>query len=54
MANSQHMFGEAMDIRIDGVTASELCAFFKEQPEVRYTYEINGTNVHFDIPTVGR
>lgn len=54
VANSQHMYGEAMDIRIDGVTASELCAFFKEQPEVRYTYEINGTNVHFDIPPVGR
>lgn len=54
VSNSQHMYGEAMDIRIDGVTASELCAFFKEQPEVRYTYEINGTNVHFDIPPVGR
>ena len=54
VANSQHMYGEAMDIRIDGVTASELCAFFKEQPEVRYTYEINGTNVHFDIQPVGR
>jgi hypothetical protein len=54
VANSQHMYGEAMDICIDGVTASELCAFFKKQPEVRYTYEINGTNVHFDIPPVGR
>ena len=54
VSNSQHMYGEAMDIRIDGVTASELCAFFKDQPEVRYTYEINGTNVHFDIPPVGR
>lgn len=54
VVNSQHMYGEAMDIRIDGVTASELCAFFKAQPEVRYTYEINGTNVHFDIQPVGR
>jgi hypothetical protein len=54
VANSQHMYGEAMDIRIDGVTASELCAFIKEQPEVRYTYEINGVNVHFDISPVGR
>jgi peptidoglycan hydrolase-like protein with peptidoglycan-binding domain len=54
VTNSQHMYGEAMDIRIDGVTASELCAFFKAQPEVRYTYEINGTNVHFDIQPVGR
>ena len=48
--NSQHMYGEAMDIRIDGVTADELLAFFQAQPEVRYAYKINGTNVHFDIP----
>lgn len=54
VANSQHMYGEAMDIRIDGVTADELLAWFQDQPEVRYTYKINGTNVHFDIPPVGR
>lgn len=54
VANSQHMYGEAMDIQIDGVSAPELCAFFKSQPEVRYTYEINGTNVHFDIPAGSR
>lgn len=51
VANSQHMFGEAMDLRIDGVTADQLLAFFQEQSEVRYTYKINGTNVHFDIPS---
>ena len=50
VANSQHMYGEAMDIRIDGVTADELLAFFQQQPEVRYCYKINSTNVHFDIP----
>lgn len=50
VANSQHMYGEAMDIRIEGVTADELLAFFKKQPEVRYCYKINSTNVHFDIP----
>lgn len=49
VANSQHMYGEAMDIRIEGVTANNLYAFFKAQPEVRYTYKINNTNVHFDI-----
>lgn len=54
VANSQHMYGEAMDIRVDGVTADELQAFFQSQPEVRYAYKINGTNVHFDIPAVGR
>lgn len=50
VANSQHMYGEAMDIRIDGVTADELLAWMKQQPEVRYCYAINSTNVHFDIP----
>ena len=54
VANSQHMYGEAMDIRVDGVTADELLAFFQSQPEVRYAYKINGTNVHFDIPAGGR
>lgn len=50
VANSQHMYGEAMDIRIDGVSANDLYSFLKKQPEVRYAYKINGTNVHFDIP----
>lgn len=50
VANSQHMYGEAMDIRIDGVSADSLLAFFQDQPEVRYCYKINSTNVHFDIP----
>jgi hypothetical protein len=50
VANSQHMYGEAMDIRIDGVSADTLLAWMKKQPEVRYCYAINSTNVHFDIP----
>lgn len=54
VANSQHMYGEAMDIRIDGVSADELLAFFLAQPEVRYAYKINSTNVHFDIPKGAR
>ena len=50
VANSQHMYGEAMDIRIDGVSAERLLSWMKQQPEVRYCYAINSTNVHFDIP----
>lgn len=50
VANSQHMYGEAMDICIPGVSADRLYSFLKQQPEVRYTYKINNTNVHFDIP----
>lgn len=54
VANSQHMYGEAMDIRIEGVSGDELLAFFLRQPEVRYAYKINSTNVHFDIPKGAR
>lgn len=54
VANSQHMYGEAMDIRITGVSGDRLLAFFTSQPEVRYTYKINDTNVHFDIPKRAR
>lgn len=50
VANSQHMYGEAMDIYIEGVTADQLLAWMQKQPEVRYCYKINSTNVHFDIP----
>lgn len=48
--NSQHMYGEAVDIAIPGVTASQLVAYFKSQPGVRYTYAINNSYVHFDVP----
>lgn len=48
--NSQHMYGEAVDLRIDGVSAADLLAFIKRQPGVRYAYAINSTNVHIGIP----
>lgn len=54
VANSQHMYGEAADIRADGVTADELLAFFQGRPGVRYTYKINATNVHVDVPKGSR
>lgn len=50
VANSQHMYGEAVDLRIEGVTADRLLAFIQKQPGVRYAYKINGTNVHVDVP----
>lgn len=50
VANSQHMYGEAIDLRIDGVSAEELRQFVSTQPGHRYSYCINSTNVHFDIP----
>ena len=54
VSNSQHMYGEAIDLRIDGVSSEELRQFVSSQPNHRYSYCINSTNVHFDIPKVGR
>lgn len=54
VANSQHMYGEAVDLRIEGVSSDQLLAFILAQPGVRYAYKINGTNVHFDIPKGNR
>ena len=48
--NSQHMTGEAIDLRIAGVSAEKLLAFLQQQPELRYAYAINETNVHLDVP----
>ena len=50
VANSQHMYGEAIDLRIDGVDSETLRQFVTTQPGHRYSYRINSTNVHFDIP----
>lgn len=52
VANSQHMYGEAIDLRVEGVDAETLRQFVSAQPNHRYSYCINGTNVHFDIPPV--
>lgn len=54
VANSQHMYGEAIDLRIDGVDSEKLRQFVESQPGHRYSYRINSTNVHFDINKVGR
>lgn len=54
VANSQHMYGEAIDLRIDGVGAETLRQFVSTQPGHRYSYCINSTNVHFDIPAKSR
>ena len=54
VANSQHMDGEAIDLRIDGVDSETLRQFVSSQPGHRYSYCINSTNVHFDINKIGR
>lgn len=54
VANSQHMYGEAIDLRVDGVDSETLRQFVASQPGHRYSYRINSTNVHFDIPPGNR
>ena len=48
--NSQHMYGEAVDFYVQGVSAEKLLEYVQAQPEIRYAYAISQTNVHMDIP----
>jgi uncharacterized protein YcbK (DUF882 family) len=53
--NSQHMYGEALDVYFYGVTPRAALAWLQAQPDVRYAYPIDGSNnIHFDIERVGR
>ena len=49
VSNSKHKYGVAMDISIKGVSGSKLYAWAQKQPEVRYTYIIEGNWVHIDV-----
>ena len=52
---SQHMYGEAVDAYFYGVTPGAALAWLQSQPDVRYAYQITGSNnIHFDIQPVGR
>lgn len=53
--NSQHMFGEAVDLYFYGVNPSAALTWLLSQPDVRFAYQIEGcNNIHFDIQPVGR
>lgn len=55
VANSQHMYGEAMDIWAQGKSQSTVEAELDRIGGVRYHYPIDGSsNVHFDIPKGAR
>lgn len=54
VVNSQHIYGEAVDLKIPGVSAVALLAWLQKQSGVRYAYAINDTNVHFDVPKGAR
>ena len=53
--NSQHKYGEAVDVYFYGKTPAEALAWLHSQPDVRYAYQISGcSNIHFDIHKVNR
>lgn len=55
VANSQHMYGEAADINVQGVAPSAVEAFLDRRGGVRYHYTIkNSNNVHLDVPQGAR
>ena len=49
VSNSRHLYGKAMDICVQGVPSSTLLAYIKQQPEIAYTYAIDGNYCHMDI-----
>lgn len=48
-ANSLHLRGKAMDFRIRGVSARELCDFVRTLPEVDEAYAIDTQYVHMGV-----
>ena len=55
VSNSQHMYGEAVDAYFYGKSPAAALAWLQSQPDVRYAYQIDGSNnIHFDINPVGR
>lgn len=55
VVNSQHMYGEAVDVYFYGKTPAQALAWLQSQPDVRYAYLIkNSNNIHFDIHKVNR
>lgn len=48
-SGSRHKSGKAMDFCVANKTASEVLAYVQKQPEIRYSYAINGSYVHMDV-----
>lgn len=49
VSDSKHMKGWACDFYISGVSASTLMAYVKKLPYFRYTYNVSGNVIHYDI-----
>ena len=47
--NSRHLYGKALDFRIQGKTSVEVLAYVQTLPKVRYAYAIDDSYVHMDV-----
>lgn len=48
-ANSLHLRGKAVDFRVRGIRAEDLCAYIKQLPEVDEAYAIDSQYVHMGV-----
>lgn len=55
VSDSRHLKGWACDFYINGVSAGTLINYVKKLPYFRYTYNVSGGVIHYDItpPTTG-
>ena len=47
--NSRHLYGKALDFRIQGKTSGEVLAYIQTCPGVHYAYAIDDSYVHMDV-----
>ena len=49
VSNSRHLYGKALDFRIEGETSAKVLAYVQKQPGVNYAYAIDSQHVHMDV-----
>lgn len=49
VANSRHLYGKALDFRIEGESSATVLAYVQKQPGVNYAYAIDSQHVHMDV-----
>lgn len=49
VSNSKHMYGKALDFRIEGKTSAQVLAYVYTLSDVNYAYAIDNQHVHMDV-----
>lgn len=49
ISNSRHLDGKAVDLCIQGQSATAVLAYVQTLPQIRYAYAIDGSFVHMDV-----